>query len=58
MEAALFVFNLVIMLLLILWSARNDVPGSPLSGRGLFDTKPGAECDDRPRPRPLFRDAP
>jgi hypothetical protein len=54
LEAALFVFNLVIMLLLVLWSARNDEPGSTLSGFGLFDTKPGAECDHRPRPRPAF----
>ena len=54
MEAALFVFGLIIMLLLVLWSARNDVPGMPRSVGGLFDTKPGAECDERPRPTAAF----
>jgi hypothetical protein len=50
MEAALFCLNLLIMLLLVVWSARNDPPGRQLSGLGLFDTKPGAECDHRPLP--------
>ena len=49
MEAALFVINLVIMLLLVLWSARADPPGKMLSGRGLFDMRAGAECDHRRR---------
>ena len=54
MEAALFVLGLIIMLLLVLWSARNDVPGMPQSGGGLFDMKPGAACDERPRPNAAF----
>jgi hypothetical protein len=50
MEAGLFVVNLVVMLLLVLWSARADPPGKVLSGRGLFDPRPGAACDHRKRP--------
>ncbi len=50
MEALLFVFNLVVFLLLLIWSARADPVGTELSGHGLFDTRPGAECDHRKRP--------
>jgi hypothetical protein len=50
MEAALLSINLVFMLALVIWSARVDPPGKQLSGRGLFDTRPGAACDHRKPP--------
>lgn len=50
MEALLLLVNLVAMLLLVLWAARSDVYGYKQSGLGLFDLKPGAECDERPAP--------
>ncbi len=55
-EAALFVVNLIAMLLLVLWSARTDPYGYKQSGHGLFDMKPGAECDERPSPYNVMRD--
>ncbi len=50
MEAALFLVNLVIMLLLLLWSARTDPVGQKETGAGLFAMRPGADCDHRKRP--------
>jgi hypothetical protein len=50
MEAALFVANLIAMLLLVLWAARTDAFGFKRSGHGLFDMRPGAECDERKPP--------
>jgi hypothetical protein len=38
------------MLLLVLWSARADAFGFRESGAGLFDLRPGAECDERKNP--------
>jgi hypothetical protein len=55
-EAALFVVNLIAMLLLVLWAARTDPYGFKQSGRGLFDLKPGAECDERASPYHVMRD--
>jgi len=49
-EAALFLVNLIAMLMLVLWSARTDPYGFKQSGKGLFDLKPGAECDERRSP--------
>jgi hypothetical protein len=49
-EAALLVVNLVAMLLLVLWAARTDPVGFRDSGLGLFDLKPGADCDERKNP--------
>jgi hypothetical protein len=57
MEALLLFINLIIMLGLVVWSARVDSAGKELSGRGAFDMKPGAECDHRPR-RQLSYSAP
>ena len=56
MEAVLFLLNLIAMLLLILWAARSDPFGFVSSGRGLFDMKPGAACDERTSPYHLMRD--
>jgi hypothetical protein len=49
-EAALLVVNLVAMMLLILWSAREDMSGFRETGAGFFDLRPGAECDERTKP--------
>lgn len=56
MEAALFVVNLIAMLLLVLWAARTDPYGFKQSGQGLFDMKPGAACDERNSPYHEMRD--
>jgi hypothetical protein len=55
-EAVLFLLNLIAMLLLVLWAARSDPFGFVSSGRGLFDMKPGAACDERTSPYHLMRD--
>jgi len=54
MEAALFVVNLIVMLLLVMWAARADPFGFKQSGHGLFDMKPGAACDERKSPYHLM----
>jgi hypothetical protein len=56
MEAILFLLNLIAMLLLVLWAARSDPFGFTTNGRGLFDMKPGAACDERESPYHLMRD--
>jgi hypothetical protein len=56
MEAVLFLLNLIAMLLLALWSARADPFGFQSNGRGLFDMKPGAVCDERKSPYNAMRD--
>jgi hypothetical protein len=56
MEAILFLLNLIAMLLLVLWAARSDPFGFISNGRGLFDMKPGAACDERTSPYHLMRD--
>jgi hypothetical protein len=55
-EAALFLVNLIAMLMLVLWSARTDPYGFKQSGKGLFDLKPGAECDERRSPYNITQD--
>jgi hypothetical protein len=54
MEAALFVLNLIVMLLLVVSAARSDPFGFKPSGQGLFDMKPGAACDERTSPYHLM----
>ena len=54
MEAALFVADLFVMLLLILWSVSRERSATKLSHMTLFDYLPGAECDDLARPKPKF----
>jgi hypothetical protein len=44
------------MLLLVLWAARTDPYGFKQSGHGLFDLKPGAECDERRSPYNAMRE--
>jgi hypothetical protein len=56
MEAALFLVNLIAMLMLVLWAARTDPFGFKQSGRGLFDLRPGAACDERPSPYKTIQD--
>jgi hypothetical protein len=56
MEAILFLLNLIAMLLLVLWAARADPYGFVSSGRGLFDMKPGAACDERTSPTKSMQD--
>ncbi len=56
MEAILFLLNLIAMLLLVLWAARVDPYGFVSNGRGLFDMKPGAACDERTSPYNQMRD--
>lgn len=54
MEAALFIADLFVMLLLIVWSVSRERSATKLSHMSLFDYKPGAECDDLAKPKPKF----
>ena len=54
MEAALFVADLFVMLVLIVWSVSRERSTTKLSHMSLFDYKPGAECDDLPNIKPKF----
>ncbi len=56
MEALLFLVNLIVMLLLVLWAARTDPFGFNTDGHGLFDMKPGAACDERISPYQSMQD--
>ena len=54
MEAALFVADLFVMLLLIVWSVSRERSTTKLSHMSLFDYKPGAECDELATRKPKF----
>jgi len=47
-EALFLIFDMVCLMLVLIWSARHDQYGSKLTGKDLFDYTDGAECDDCP----------
>lgn len=55
MEAALIIADMVTVLLVLMWLARNDGWGSELSGSGLFDYHAGWECEDSAKPATLYK---